>query len=221
MIVDTMSLQEVGEAILKTAISNIPTIAKMIIRKERIYKRVIYSGLKERYDFQPLSFADNGIEFYICPYSKGKKDYKKYGLGFCLFAHVYYRGSNWYCLITWDYSSVQMYCDHFFERYIERHLKDDSLVNVDIVRRYFKETDYLTHNEFVEHPKYKNCIYTSTNIGVCCGEKVSKHILVYKTYIDLGTLTIGKKREAFDEGQKAFESVITNVWGIRETKDIA
>lgn len=35
MIVDTMSLQEVGETILKTAIKNIPRIKGMVRSKER------------------------------------------------------------------------------------------------------------------------------------------------------------------------------------------
>lgn len=221
MIVDTMSLQEVGEAILKTAISNIPTIAKMIIRKERIYKRVIYSGLKERYDFQPLSFADNGIEFYICPYSKGKRDYKKYGMANGLFAHVYYRGTNWYCLINYDYSRVYMYCNHFFERFIERHLKDKSIVNVEVVRKYFKETDYLSTWRFVDNPKYENCIYASTNIGVCCGQMISKNVLAFKTYIDMETLTLGDKKNVFDVGQLVFDRLTTNKLGFREIMDVA
>ena len=221
MIVDTMSLQEVGETILKTATRNIPTVAKMILRKEKVYKRVIYRGLKERYDFQPLLFTDDGIEFIICPFSLGKRDYKKYNMAIGLFAHVFYRGTNWYCLITWDYSRVQMYCNHFFERYIERHLKDNSQVNVETVRKYFKETDYLTLYRFVDNPKYENCVYASTKIGVCCGQAISKNIVAYKTYIDMETLTQGDKKTVFDKGQITFPKLIINKLGLRAFKDVA
>lgn len=211
-----MSLHEVGEAILKASQKSICRIVKMGANKDKDYRKVIIKGLKDRYDFQPISFTTDGIEFILCPYSKGKKDYKKYGMKYGLFAHVFYRGTNWYCLITWDFLSVMMYCNHFFERYIERHLHDDKKVNVDIVRRYYKEIDYLTYNYDIDNPQYENCIYGVNNIGVCCGEKISNNILVYKTFIDMETITIGDKRKAFNKGQKALESVVTNEVGIRE-----
>ena len=221
MIVDTMTLQEVGETILKTAIRNIPTIGKLIMRKDKVYKRIIYKGQKERYDFLPMTFEADGIEFHICPYSKGKSDYKKYGIANGLFAHIFYRRTNWYCLITYDYQSVVMYSNHFFERYIERHLKDSTQVNAETVRRYFKETDYLTMCQVIDNPKYKNCIYGSTNIGVCCGEIVSSNVKVFKTFIDMETLTQGDKKETFDSGQTFFANLITNKLGIREFKGVA
>lgn len=184
--------------------------------KEKYYRKVIIKGLKERYDFQPIPITTDGIEFILCPYSKGKKDYKKYGMAYGLFAHVFYRGTNWYCMISWNYQTVMMYCYHFFERYIERHLGEEREVDVDIVRRYFKETDYLTHYSDINNPKYVNCIYGATNIGVCCGEKVSNNILVFKTYIDMETITKGEKKETLEMGQKVLGSLVTNEIGIRE-----
>lgn len=216
MVIDTMSLHEVGEAILKASQKSIKRVMNTLVNKDKDYRKVIIKGLKDRYDFQPISFTTDGIEFILCPYSKGKKDYKKYGMAYGLFAHVFYRGTNWYCLITWDFQTVVIYCNHFFERYIERHLQNESEVNADIVRTYFKETDYITHYSDIDNPKYENCIYGATNIGVCCGEKVSNHILVYKTFIDMGTVTIGNKRKALDKGQKVLGSLVTNEVGIRE-----
>ncbi len=216
MIVDSMTLQEVGEAILKASQKSKCRIMRIMDNKKKDYKKIIFKGLKNRYDFQPIPFTTDGIEFYLCPYSKGKKDYKEYGMAYGLFAHVFYKGTNWYCMITWDSKTVMMYCNHFFERYIERHLKDDSQVNVDIVRRYFKEIDYLTYYYDIDNPKYENCIYGATNIGVCCGEKVSNHILVYKTFIDIETISIGAKRITIDKGQKVLGSLVTNELGIRE-----
>lgn len=216
MIVDSMSLQEVGVAILKAAPKSTNRIRQIIANKEKDYRKVIIKGLKDRYDFKPITFTTDGIEFIVCPYSKGKNDYKRYGMAYCLFAHVFYRNRNWYCLITWNSQRVVMYCTHFFERYIERHLGDDSKVNVEIVRRYFKETDYLTHYSDIDNPKYENCIYGATNIGVCCGEKVSNNIIVYKTYIDMETVSKGDKRKALDKGQYVLDSLVTNELGIRE-----
>ncbi len=215
MIVDTMTLQEVGEAILKASRKAIPTIERMLTRKENDYKKVIYKGVKDRYDFIPLTFKTDGIEFILCPYSKGKKDFKKYGMMYCLFAHVYYERTNWYCMVTSSFQTVQMYSNHFFERFVERHLKDDTKVSVDLVRKYFKETNYLTSSRFIDNPKYENCMYGATCIGVCCGHKVSDHVLAFRTYIDIETLTKGDKKVVFDEGQKDFEAVFTNEVGLR------
>lgn len=216
MIVDTMSLKEVGEAILKASQKSISKIVALLDNKDKEYRRVIIKGHKERYDFQRISFTTDGIEFILCPYSKGKKDYKKYGIMYGLFAHVFYNGTNWYCMITNDFKSVGMYCNHYFERYVERHLKDDSRIDVEIVRKYFKEIDYLTIFHRLEHPKYKDCVYGSTNIGVCCGQMISNQVIVFKTYIDMETLTLGEKKKTYDNGQKTLEALITNEIGIRE-----
>lgn len=207
MIVDSMTLQEVGEAILKTAKVNIPKIKGMIRRKDKDYRRIIFKGLKDRYDFKPLSFVADGIEFHICPYSLGKKDYKRYGLLHCVFAHIYYKGTNWYCTVSDSFSTIKMYCNHFFERYIERHLKDNSQVNVETVRRYLKETEYLHYIRFINNPKHPNCIYSSTKIGVCCGRVVSKNILAFMTYIDKETLSLGEKKESYNISQIALDTV--------------
>ena len=119
-------------------------------------------------------------------------------------------------MITWDFQDVIMYCNHFFERYIERHLKDNSIVNTDIARKYFKETDYLSIYSVIDNPKYDNCIYGATNIGVCCGERLSNHVLAYKTFIDMETIIFGEKKNTFDMGQRAFETLVLNKFGIRD-----
>lgn len=216
MIVDNMTLQEVGEAILKAAINYYPTIMSKLAYKERDYRRIVIKGLKDRYDFKPIPFKAYGIEFYLCPYALGKSDFKKFGIAYCLFAHVYYRGTNWYCLVMNDFCGLQMYCNHFFERYIERHLKDDSIVNAETVRKYFKETDYLTYNRVIENPRHDNCLYATTKIGICCGEIITENVLVYKTYIDEETIIRGGKKEAFDFGTERLDAVITNEMGLRE-----
>jgi len=221
MIVDSMSLQEVGEAVLKAAHKSIPLIGEMLLRKDKDYRRIIIKGQKERYDFLPIPFNTDGIDFFLCPYSKGKRDYKKYGTLYCLFAHVFYKGTNWYCMITADWFRVIMFCNHFFERYIQRYLKDDSEVNAETVRKFFKETDYLYINSPIENPKHPNCVYASMNIGIACGEIVSKQVTVYKTFLCKDTLTLGDKKMVFDKGQEDFERIVMNKYGLREFGSVA
>ena len=208
MIVDTMSIEEVGNAIIKTAKANIERIANAILSKDKLYRRTILKGGERRYDFKPLRSIVDGITFYVCPYSKGKKDYKKYGIMYGLFAHFYYQGTNWYAMLCGNGDRTTLYQQHFFERYIERHLKDGSKVSIDTVRHYFKETDYLTSCKMIENPNHPNCVYGATNIGVCCGYHCgSNRITVWKTYIDKETLYRGDKKEVFDKSADRFTPI--------------
>lgn len=200
MIVDTMSIEEVGNAIIKAVQTNKKQIASATVPKDKLYRRTILKGGERRYDFKPIRTEADGITFYVCTYSMGKKDYKKFGLMLCLFAHFYYQGTNWYAMLCSDYNTVAFYQQHFFERYIERHLKDGSKVSIDTVRHYFKETDYHTNCRAVRNPKYANCIYGATNIGVCCGRYCGRgNMIVWLTYIDQETLCRGEKKIIFDD----------------------
>lgn len=200
MIVDTMSMKDVGEAVLKTVQCNLMKIAIPMLKMNKKYRRIILKGGDKRIDFMPIRTEADGITFYLCPYSLGKRDTKKYSLVFGLFAHFFYRGTNWYALLCDDNRTVNLYNQHFFKRYIMRHLKDGRKVSIDTVRHYFKETDYLTNCQIKQNPRHKNCIYGATNIGVCCGYYCgSKRITVWKTYIDQETLSKGDKKEVFDD----------------------
>ena len=208
MIVDTMSFEEVGNAITKAAQTNMQRITSVMFPKDKLYRRIILRGGERRYDFKPLRTDADGITFYVCPYSKSKRDFKKYGLMFGLFAHFFYQGTNWYAMLSDNYDRVALYQQHFFERYIERHLKDSSNVSIDTVRHYFKETDYFTNCRMIENPKYPNCVYGATNIGVCCGNHCgSRNLTVWKTYIDKETLSRGDKKDLFDESADRFTPI--------------
>ena len=210
MIVDTMTIEELGDAVIKTVQANIFGITNVLFSKDKLYKRIIIKGGEKRYDFKPLRSEADGITFYVCPYSNGKRDYKKYGLSFALFAHFFYKGTNWYALLCDNNTKVNLYQQHFFERYIERHLKDGSNVTIDTVRHYFKETDYLTNCRVTKNPKHPNCIYGATNIGVCCGYHCGRRITVWLTYIDKGTLTRGFKKDVFNESADMFTPIGTD-----------
>ena len=218
MIVDTMSMKEVGDAIIKSAQPIILGFISDNSPKEKAYRRIILKGGERRYDFKPLHYETDSINFYLCPYSNGKRDYKKYGLLFCMFAHFFYKGTNWYALLCGGCQTVNLYRQHFFERYIERHLKDESKVSIETVRRYFKETDYLTNCRIVENPKHKDCIYGATNIGVCCGYHCGKRMKVWLTYIDKETLSKGDKRDIFDESADALTQIGMDILGNRILK---
>ena len=198
MIVDTMNIEEVGNAVINAARKSVPKVVHVMTEHHKAYMRIVRNSNKERIDFKPLSFVTDGITFYVCVYSDSKKDTKKFDFPYGIFANINYKNKNWYCLIMNGYSSVQIYQHHFFKRYIERHLKDDSRVSVDTVRKYFRETNYLGWSHFIENPRHKNCVYNATAIGICCGFRINPRISVWLTYIDKETLTLGDKKEVFD-----------------------
>ena len=212
---DKLNIQEVGRSLLKTAQQNYLRFGLILSHNEKKYRRIAIKKGQERIDFKPINVQVENITFHICPYSLNKQDYKKYGSNFCLLASFKYRKKDMFCMIS-DYgTNIQMYTKHFFERYIERHLKDDSEVNINLVRKYFKETEYVCHIESVDREGYDNSIFGGTNIGTCCGYKVCDNVYVFNTYIDVETLKKGDKRRVYDESQPLIQPIGMDAIGNR------
>ncbi len=226
MIVDTMSFIELEEHLLNRKKIIMPLLERMMKAKDKDYRRIVYKSQKDRIDFKPLYLKNDEIEFYVCVYSLGKNDYRKFGPNFTLFAHFFYKKTNWYAHFVDKLSTINFYSQHFFKRYIERHLKDDSEVTSEIVRRYFKEIDNMTYICSIENLKYENCMYGGTHIGVSCGESIKKmcgeeiigQVVVFKTYIDNETLTRGEKDRTYKVSQEAFQHVVMGELGYNELK---
>ena len=215
MIVDSMSTEEVYDAIIKAVEANTASIESVISPKKKVYRRIILKGGDKRHDFKPLRKVVDGITFYVCPYSRSKRDYKKHDIMYVLFAHFFYMGTNWYAMMC-NGDCVALYKQHFFERYIERHLKDGSNVSIDTVHHYFIETDYLINCRMIENPKHPNCVYGATNIGVCCGYHLGNNkMAVWSTYVDKETLNRGDKKDLYDESNDRFIPIGTDSQGNR------
>ena len=215
MILDNMTLEEVGKGLLTTAQSSYPRFMGIMSHKEKEYRRIAIKSGQGRLDFKTINVQMENITFHICPYSFGKQDYKKFGLSFCLLASFKYQRKDMYCLISNYGTGLQIYTRHFFERYVERHLKDDSEVSINLVRKYFRETECVCMIESVEREGYDNSVYGGTNIGTCCGYKVCENVYVFKTYIDEETLSRGDKRKVFDESQPLIKPVGMDALGNR------
>ena len=218
MIVDTMNFEEVGDAILKAARKSLPKIGRLLNAHRKAYMRIIRNSKKERYDFKPIPFKYDGIDFYIFAYSFGKQYAKRHQFPICLVAKVLYRNTIWYCLVSEEMNVAQLYQKHFFERYIERHLKTDCKVDIDIVRKYFKETNYVSTHKIFENPLHENCLYGATNIGICCGYHCEYKMAIWLTYIDKETLVLGAKKDMFDECREELEPIGVNCCGIPITR---
>jgi len=215
MIVDTMTIEEVGKSLLKIAQLNTPRFMAIMSHNQKKYRRIAIKKGQEQINFKPINVQVENITFHICPYSFGKQDYKKYGLNYCLLASYKYKGRDMYCLFSNNDSFIQIYTRHFFERFIERHLKDDSEVNINLVRKYFIETEYVCYVESVNKEGYENAVYCGTNIGTGCGYRVCDNVFVFNTYIDKETLKAGEKRRVYDESQPQIQPIGMDVLGNR------
>lgn len=202
MIVDTMTIEEVGNAVLKTARANRNRFEAIVGYNQPAYKKIIYRGNKDRYDFKTIPVKADGISFYIFPYSEGKKEFKKYGVAYTVIAHFFYNGTNWYCQLLESMTEVGLYVQHFFQRYIERHLKIETPVTIDIIRQYFKETNCSSFCLRKENPRHPNCMYGTTNIGLCCGFMAKNHFDVWLTFIDKETIERGDKYEVYNKTER-------------------
>lgn len=198
MIVETMTMEEVCSYVLKSVKANMDRISALVYHKSKDYRRTILKSKKVRHEFPPISFEADGLIYYICPSSNGKKEFKQYGVKMYVFVHFYYKGTNWYAQCLENYTEIGLYCQHFFKRYIERHLKNDKPVTIDTVIQYLNETDSNVYCSHKENPKHKNCMYGTTNIGMCCGYITKNYCNVWLTYIDKETIEKGHKFEVYD-----------------------
>ena len=202
MIVDTMTMEEVCSYVLKSVKSNVDRILALTFHKQKDYRRIILNGNKDWYEFKPITFNADGLTYYICPSSRGKKEFKRNNVIINVIVHFYYGGTNWYAYALEKFTEVGLYCQHFFKRYIERHLKSDEPVTIAIIRRYIKETDGYVYCENRENPRHKNCMYGTTKIGMCCGYITKNYFDVWLTYIDKETIEKGQKLAVYDRAKK-------------------
>ena len=66
MIVDTMNIEEVGNAVINAARKSVPKVVHVMTEHHKAYMRIVRNSNKERIDFKPLSFVTEGITFYVC-----------------------------------------------------------------------------------------------------------------------------------------------------------
>ncbi len=199
MIVDTMTYKEMVTAVSKMTSRHKDRFKKIVSHHLNDYKRIIFKGNKQRYDFKPLRVVADGIDFYLCPFSLGKSLYKKHGIIFRCFAKFFYRGTYWYCVYSFDGKPNELYQQHVFKRFIERHLKDNSKVSSETVRKFLKETEGPYAYGPIASPKHPNGYYIATRIGVLCGYKYNENTVVWLTFIDKESISKGYKKQALDE----------------------
>lgn len=221
MIVDTMTLKEVGNSLLKEYREyHVKRIIGLLVHKHKAYRRTILANGEKRINFKPFSYTYQSTEIFIMPFSIGKKDFKKYSLSYYAVARFFYKGEYWYAKFNFSTNFIELYKQHFFQRYIERHLKSDDKVGIDIVCQFMIDTEAVAFIRYVKNEKHKNCIYGSTSIGMCLGECFGG-INVWKTYIDKETIEYGIKKEIFDAGSEIIKPIGIDEFGYKKFRCVA
>jgi hypothetical protein len=186
---------------------NINIVLRKTVAKEKIYRRIILKNGEQTIFFKSDERECNNYKYIVYVKSYGKKDYTKRGLIFYIVTPFTLFGKNYYIYYVNNFNSMVVYTQHFFERYVERHLKDNKSFSKDIIGLYLKDTDCIMADYNINHKRYNNCVYSSTLIGTCCGRKVTNNIILYSTFISKDTLEKGEKKIIYDKGKELFNDV--------------
>ena len=206
IILDSMDLAEVGQIVLERSVDKMTDAMCAMLRKQKDYERAMRRRGEVKTYFKPIVYKDVDITFNFVPYCNGKKDLAKYGLLFLIIGQFRHSGDNYYfmsmldCYKNGKIPQVAIYTTHMLQRYVERHLKDDSPVNFDTFFKFVRETDGLSIGFEDENYKVENSCQWATSIGVTCGEVLHPCVLLHKTFINEDTIMKGKKKTTIDNG---------------------
>lgn len=195
MILDNMTMEEVGKSLLRTTRENRERFYRLVDYRQNKYRRIVIKRKDRKLDFPPIHCEAERIDYYITPYYYDKRK----GMFCNIIASFKYQRHQYYCVFCQNDTIACIITTHFLERFAERHLKDDTSVSIFTLRLYLKAIHFTWNPEIVEHPYYDNRIVAGTHIGVCCGYRISDKIYVLKTFIDQETINNGDKKRVLDE----------------------
>ena len=188
MIVDTMSYEEIVNSYKKDIPEVLRKCCAIIKENHSLYKRTILTRTRAgAVFFRPVDFqSSSGNNYSMQAFSYDKASFKKSGLRFYSFmSFVNKTGINVVIdsmsnLISKGYYA--MFIPHFFERYRERFLNNESLGMRDTIYTYFKSNQ---GGSFMPVPsnKYKNSFYCAVHDGVALGTLINEEIILVKTFI--------------------------------------
>ena len=200
IILDSMDLAEVGTVVLERCFEKFIDCTDKVKYLLKDYARVMRNRGEVKTYFKPLVKKDFDITFYVLPSCNGKKDLAKYGVNVMLVGQFMHKGDIYYFMFILKTGQISIYTTHFLQRYIERHLKDDSPLNIDTFIKFVKETDGLCFGFTDDGYKTENSCQWATSIGNTCGNVLHPNVLLHRTFINADTIVKGKKKDAFDRG---------------------
>lgn len=212
IVLDTMDLREVGLVVYERSIEMYKEQLPKLVHKQKDYMKVMLRKGDVKTYFKPITIESADIIFHIIPSCLGKADIKKYGIRIMIVSEFRYQKQKFYSLMIGNLSQISLYTTHFIERYVERHLGDNSPINIDTFIKYLKETDGISYgfNKCGE-----NELQWVTEIGNSCGCVLDEKVLLHKTFIDKSTIIRGIKKDANTKGNEVMKFATFDKFGDR------
>lgn len=210
MIVDSMTYKEIIAEFNKDWKDYFPSILERKIDDNR-YRRYMLKEAKDNVPvfFKPIELTSKrGNKYILQVNSKGRSDYKRYGLLFLLYMY-YHRSEGIYAVMRCSHSSwnvndacYNFYIPHLFDRYRERELNDIHKPKMQTIIEFFKNNGT---GKYIDMPndKYADNIFYTTANGVLLGSKLDGGNTLLRTYITFDML----KGNQIDDNEKLIASV--------------
>lgn len=215
MIVPSMTFAEIYDELLKDGLD---VMVKMLTLKKQ-YERLVLKSTRypviKTYEFIT---KDRKNKYYVTFRAKKRSQRRKPIIGYY---SVFTRPEGKYAVSpSMDWQDITIYPPHFFKRFRERIVKDETISNTNLIKLYFKN-DWGFKGTIVDHnfeevyysfedisPDNKVSFVAAINQGYCFGEFQGK-VSILKTIISEDMLfekqkkiLLGLKRE-FDEEMRA------------------
>ena len=194
MIVDSMSYEEVVAEFEYDWEHYFPYVIPKQLDDNK-YRRFI---LKQTRDipvyFKPIKLTSKrGNQYILQINSKGKSDFKKYGLLFILYMY-FHRPEGIYVVLfcsescnSFERKTYNFYIPHLFDRYRERELKDIHKPKLETIIDFFQNNS-TTNPAPIDNNKYKNSVFCAVTNGVMLGSRYNNYIYEHRTFITFDML---------------------------------
>jgi hypothetical protein len=219
MIVPSMTIQEIH----KEVFNDIKNLRSKVDECRKNFKKAVLKGnhypLRKSYDCMTRERKNLFIVDFM---ALKRSDWKKpimsiYG--------IYSRTEGLYAFsLTMEMNILSIYPPHFFKRYRERIVKDESISNEDMIRQYFKNDwgfmGALVNENFesvyhcFENDDENDIVsfVAATSQGYCFGEKQGS-VNIIKTIISEEMLFENQK-SMFNELKRAFKEANKDKYGV-------
>lgn len=218
MIVPSMTVQEIHKEIFE----DIKNLQSKFDECRKNFKKAVLKAsrypLTKSYDCNTIGKKN----LFIVAYTAFKRSNWKNPI-MCLYS-IYTRPEGKYAVApSVDMNIVTIYPPHFFKRFRERIVKDESISNEDIIRQYFKndwgfmgavvnkDFESVYHCFENDNEKDKVSFVAATSQGYCFGEKQG-NVNIIKTIISEKMLFENQK-PLFNDLKNAFKEANKDRYG--------
>lgn len=190
MIVETMNYEDIIKTIENDVEKELHRRIFGISTDKKYRKFILKNNITGEYKFKPVKLVtkDKNV-YFIRPWTKGKSDFRKYGLLYTFYMIYHLKDGYHACmicnsnmLIRRKESSFAFFTPHVFKRYCERFKKTND-ITVDMIHRFIDDNSTITSQPFIKK-KYKEIgRYGYSHNGVFIGSRINDRAIEFRTFI--------------------------------------